>query len=45
MRRTVTAVVYNQAGVLSRITSTLNRRQVNIESIQWGRLNEKISLE
>ncbi len=41
MRRTVTAVVYNQAGVLSRITSTLNRRQVNIESISVGTVERK----
>lgn len=36
MKRTISAIVYNQAGVLSRITSTLNRRQVNIESISVG---------
>lgn len=36
MRRTLVAIVHNEAGVLSRITSVLNRRQVNIESISVG---------
>ncbi|KPG69327.1 acetolactate synthase small subunit [Enterococcus sp. RIT-PI-f] len=36
MRRTLAAIVHNEAGVLSRITSVLNRRQVNIESISVG---------
>ena len=36
MRRTITALVYNRSGVLSMITSVLNRRQVNIESISVG---------
>ncbi len=36
MRRTLVAIVHNEAGVLSRITSVLNRRHVNIESISVG---------
>lgn len=36
MRRTLAAIVHNEAGVLSRITSVLNRRHVNIESISVG---------
>lgn len=33
----ITAMVRDKAGVLSRISSVLNRRQVNIESISVGR--------
>ncbi|WP_312541203.1 acetolactate synthase small subunit [Enterococcus sp.] len=36
MRRTLAAIVHNETGVLSRITSVLNRRHVNIESISVG---------
>ncbi|MEG3032391.1 MAG: acetolactate synthase small subunit, partial [Enterococcus sp.] len=36
MKRMITAMVYNQVGVLSRISSVLYRRQVNIESISVG---------
>jgi len=36
MKRVLAAIVHNEAGVLSRITSVLNRRQVNIESISVG---------
>lgn len=36
MKRILAAIVHNEAGVLSRITSVLNRRQVNIESISVG---------
>ncbi len=36
MRRIIMAMVYNKSGVLSRVTSVLNRRQVNIESISVG---------
>ncbi|MFV0557883.1 MAG: acetolactate synthase small subunit [Enterococcus sp.] len=36
MRRTITALVNNQAGVLNRIVSVLNRRQVNITSLSVG---------
>ncbi len=36
MRRVLVALVANKSGVLSRITSVLNRRQVNIESISVG---------
>ncbi|MGM0213021.1 acetolactate synthase small subunit [Enterococcus sp. AZ109] len=36
MRRMITAKVHNQSGTLSRITSILNRRQVNIENISVG---------
>lgn len=36
MKRVITAVVHNHTGVLSRITSIMNRRQVNIESISVG---------
>ncbi|EOH90009.1 acetolactate synthase, small subunit [Enterococcus pallens ATCC BAA-351] len=32
----ITAKVHNQSGTLSRITSILNRRQVNIENISVG---------
>jgi acetolactate synthase small subunit len=35
-KRILAAIVHNEAGVLSRITSVLNRRQVNIESISVG---------
>ena len=37
------AKVYNKSGVLSRITSVLNRRQVNIESITVGALESGVS--
>ena len=37
MRRMITAMVHDQAGVLSRITSVLNRRQVNMDSVSVGR--------
>src|SRR5699024_7847170 len=43
MRRTVVAVVFNKSGVLSRITSVLNRRQVNIESIAVGEIDSERS--
>jgi acetolactate synthase-1/3 small subunit len=43
MRRIITAIVYNKSGVLSRITSVLNRRQVNIESISVGVVEAEIS--
>lgn len=43
MRRTVVAVVFNKSGVLSRITSVLNRRQVNIESIAVGEIDQEKS--
>lgn len=43
MRRILTAMVYNKSGVLSRITSVLNRRQVNIESISVGEVEPEIS--
>ncbi|GCF94461.1 acetolactate synthase small subunit [Enterococcus florum] len=36
MRRMITAMVHNQSGTLSRITSILNRRQVNIDNISVG---------
>ncbi|GGI66805.1 MULTISPECIES: acetolactate synthase small subunit [Enterococcus] len=36
MRRVIVALVENKSGVLSRVTSVLNRRQVNIESISVG---------
>ena len=36
MRRVIGALVVNKSGVLSRVTSVLNRRQVNIESISVG---------
>ena len=36
MQRILAAIVHNEAGVLSRVTSVLNRRQVNIESISVG---------
>ena len=36
MRRVIVALVANKSGVLSRVTSVLNRRQVNIESISVG---------
>ena len=36
MRRVIVALVVNKSGVLSRVTSVLNRRQVNIESISVG---------
>lgn len=36
MKRILAAIVHNEAGVLSRVTSVLNRRQVNIESISVG---------
>ena len=36
MRRVIVALVTNKSGVLSRVTSVLNRRQVNIESISVG---------
>ena len=37
MRRMITAMVHDQAGALSRITSVLNRRQVNMDSVSVGR--------
>ncbi|MGX7195496.1 acetolactate synthase small subunit [Enterococcus olivae] len=43
MRRILMAMVYNKSGVLSRITSVLNRRQVNIESISVGEVESDIS--
>ncbi|KAF1305458.1 acetolactate synthase small subunit [Enterococcus saccharolyticus] len=43
MRRIMMAMVYNKSGVLSRITSVLNRRQVNIESISVGLVESEIS--
>lgn len=36
MRRTITATVQNNSGVLNRFTGVLSRRQVNIESISVG---------
>lgn len=36
MKRILAAIVHNEAGVLSRVTSVLNRRQVSIESISVG---------
>lgn len=36
MRRMITCLVQNNVGVLSRITSVMNRRQVNIDSISVG---------
>ena len=36
MKRILAAIVHNEAGVLSRVTSVLKRRQVNIESISVG---------
>lgn len=36
MRRMITLLVQNHVGVLSRITSVMNRRQVNIDSISVG---------
>lgn len=36
MKRILAAIVHNEAGVLSRVSSVLNRRQVNIESISVG---------
>ena len=36
MRRVIVALVENKSGVLSRVTSVLNRRKVNIESISVG---------
>lgn len=41
MKRMITAMVYNQVGVLSRISSVLYRRQVNIESISVGQTEDK----
>lgn len=41
MRRIITAIVHNQAGVLSRVTSILNRRQVNIDSISVGHTEQE----
>ncbi len=43
MRRVIVALVENKSGVLSRVTSVLNRRQVNIESISVG-VTEKEAL-
>ncbi|MGI6155703.1 MAG: acetolactate synthase small subunit [Enterococcus sp.] len=43
MRRVLVALVANKSGVLSRITSVLNRRQVNIESISVG-VTEQLDL-
>ena len=43
MRRILMAMVYNKSGVLSRITSVLNRRQVNIESISVGEIESDLS--
>lgn len=40
MRKIVMALVHNKSGVLSRITSVLNRRQVNIESISVGTVEQ-----
>ncbi len=37
MRRIITATVRNRSGVLNRVTSLLQRRQFNIESISVGR--------
>ncbi|SFM01601.1 acetolactate synthase, small subunit [Gracilibacillus orientalis] len=37
MKRIITATVRNRSGVLNRITSLLQRRQFNIESISVGR--------
>lgn len=36
MRRVLSALVNDQAGVLHRVSSVLNRRQINIESITVG---------
>ena len=36
MKRILAAIVHNEAGVLSRVTSVLNRRQVNIECLSVG---------
>lgn len=41
MKRMITAMVYNHVGVLSRISSVLYRRQVNIESISVGETENK----
>ncbi|MBO0450522.1 acetolactate synthase small subunit [Enterococcus sp. MJM12] len=41
MKRMITAMVYNHVGVLSRISSVLYRRQVNIESISVGETEDK----
>ncbi|PAB00570.1 acetolactate synthase small subunit [Enterococcus canintestini] len=41
MKRMITALVYNQVGVLSRISSVLYRRQVNIESISVGQTEDQ----
>ena len=43
MRRVIVALVENKSGVLNRVTSVLNRRQVNIESISVG-VTEKEAL-
>lgn len=43
MRRILMAMVYNKSGVLSRITSILNRRQVNIDSISVGAVESELS--
>ncbi|CBG40433.1 acetolactate synthase small subunit [Helicobacter mustelae] len=43
MKRIITAIVYNHAGVLNRIISVLNRRQFNIESITVGEAEKDIS--
>ncbi|KAB8138578.1 acetolactate synthase small subunit [Gracilibacillus oryzae] len=37
MKRIITATVRNRSGVLNRVTSLLQRRQFNIESISVGR--------
>ena len=44
MRRVIVALVANKSGVLSRVTSVLNRRQVNIESISVGATEQFLSL-
>ncbi|WP_163536644.1 acetolactate synthase small subunit [Gracilibacillus sp. YIM 98692] len=44
MKRIITATVRNRSGVLNRVTSLLQRRQFNIESISVGRTeSEEVS--
>ncbi len=43
MRRVISAVVNDQAGVLNRVAGVLNRRQFNIESISVGRVEDNLS--
>lgn len=41
MKRMITAIVQDEAGVLGRMTAVLNRRQVNIDSISVGKTENK----